>query len=217
MIRLDSDTKHILHCVLFITVIILFEIQSGGVKLWYNDDDIVIDATTKYGPVKAGFLYFLRILALLSLPQCICNFLGLTLYNAFNEKVTLKSTPLLAPFICIRTVTRGDYPDLINRNVMRNIQTCLSVGLENFIVEVVTDKPLSLPKHPRIREVVVPKEYKTKTGALFKVILLSFFVFYILYLLFCSFRQEHCNSVLKIIITFWVTTTGWCIWTRRPS
>lgn len=90
------------------------------------------------------------------------------MYNSFPEKVKLKGSPLLAPFVCIRTVTRGDFPDLVKRNVIRNMNTCLDVGLENFMMEVVTDKPIHLPKHPRVREVVVPSTYRTKSGALFK-------------------------------------------------
>lgn len=170
MFYLTSSQKHFLHCVLLITVILWFEILSGGIKLWYTDSDqVAIDPFVAYGQWTATALYILRILALLSLPQVFCNFLGLTLYNAFPDKVTLKGTPLLAPFICIRTVTRGDYPDLVRNNVNRNINTCLSVGLENFIIEVVTDRPVNLVKNPRIREVVVPADYKTKSGALFKV------------------------------------------------
>lgn len=48
------------------------------------------------------------------------------------------------------------------------MNTCLDTGLENFLIEVVTDKAINLPKHRRIREIVVAKDYKTKTGALFK-------------------------------------------------
>ena len=172
MFNLTSNQKHVLHCILLLSVILWFEVLSGGVKLWYTDSDQApVDPFTAYGQWTATALYILRVLALLSLPQVFCNFLGLTLYNAFLDKVTLKGTPLLAPFICIRTVTRGDYPDLVRNNVNRNINTCLSVGLENFIIEVVTDRPINLVKHPRIREVVVPPDYRTKSGALFKVIL----------------------------------------------
>jgi len=153
-------------------VILIFELLSGGLTLWYSDNDNPFqDPFASYGYLTTYALYILRFLALLSLPQVICNFLGLTLYNAFPDKVILKGTPLLAPFICIRTVTRGDYPDLIHNNVNRNMNTCLEVGLENFIIEVVTDKPVNLMKNPRIREVVVPSSYRTKTGALFKVML----------------------------------------------
>ncbi|CAG2114474.1 unnamed protein product [Medioppia subpectinata] len=169
MLSLSAGDKHILHCILLVSVIVVFEYLSGGLKLWYTDTDSApIDPFVAYGWWTAAGLYLLRVLALLSLPQVLCNFLGLTLYNAFNSKVTLRGTPLLAPFICIRTVTRGDYPDLIHNNVSRNLQTCLSVGLENFIIEVVTDRAIGLVKHPRIREVVVPTSYKTKSGALYK-------------------------------------------------
>jgi egghead protein (zeste-white 4 protein) len=170
MLSLSSTDKHILHCILLLSVIVVFECLSGGLKLWYTDADTVpIDPFVAYGWWTAAGLYLFRVLALLSLPQVMCNFLGLTLYDAFASKVSLRGTPLLAPFLCVRTVTRGDYPDLIRHNVNRNLNTCLAVGLENFIVEVVTDRAVGLPKNPRIREVVVPASYRTKSGAMFKV------------------------------------------------
>lgn len=165
--NLSSSTKHVLHCILCISVIAFFEITTGGIHLWkFSYDDI--DPTATYGYIGTFLLYLFRILTLLALPQCICNCLGLLLYNAFPEKVKLKGSPLLAPFICIRTVTRGDYPDLVRNNVTRNMNTCMDMGLENFMMEVVSDKPLNLPKHPRIREQIVPSSYRPKSGALFK-------------------------------------------------
>jgi beta-1,4-mannosyltransferase len=162
---INSTTKHILHC-LFLFSIILFFFLAGGTKR--GDDYVELDPWEKYGTFTTIFLYFIRILTLMTLPQMLCNFFGLVFYNAFPDKVVLKGSPLLAPFICIRVVTRGDFPDLVKRNVMRNMNTCLDTGLENFLIEVTTDKPINLPKHRRIREIVVPTDYKTKTGALFK-------------------------------------------------
>lgn len=45
---------------------------------------------------------------------------------------------------------------------------CIDAGLENFLIEVVTDKAVGLEHHRRVREIVVPPSYRTKTGALFK-------------------------------------------------
>lgn len=164
---LNSTAKHVLHCMLLGAIMIFFLISSGAIKL--NEDDfITIDPWVEYGTPWTIFLYTLRFLTFMTLPQMLCNFFGLIVYNAFPDKVVLKGSPLLAPFICIRVVTRGDYPDLVKTNVMRNINTCLETGLENFLVEVVTDKAVNIPKHRRIREVVVPKDYKTKSGAMFK-------------------------------------------------
>lgn len=126
------------------------------------------DPWVEYGFFITLFLYSIRYLTFLTVPQVLFNFLGLCLYNVFPEKVTLKGSPLLAPFICFRVVTRGDYPDLVKSNIMRNMNTCLDTGLENFSIEIVTDKALNLAKHRRVREVVVPTAYKTKSGALFK-------------------------------------------------
>lgn len=163
---INSTTKHILHCLLLFTLILLFFLTSGSAKA--SDDYVEFDPWEKYGNAYTIFLYTIRILTIMTLPQMLSNFLGLVIYNAFPDKVVLKGSPLLAPFICIRVVTRGDFPDLVKRNVMRNMNTCLDTGLENFLIEVVTDKAVNLPKHRRIREIVVPKDYQTKSGALFK-------------------------------------------------
>lgn len=164
---MNSATKHALHCALLIFVIIVFEVFSGGIKI--NEDSFTtLDPWATYGHIPTIILYLLRLLTFLTLPQVLFNFCGLVFYNAFPEKVVLKGSPLLAPFICIRVVTRGDFPELVKANVTRNMNTCLDAGLENFLIEVVTDKPINLTKHRRIREIVVPRDYKTKSGALFK-------------------------------------------------
>ncbi|PIO60313.1 hypothetical protein TELCIR_18193, partial [Teladorsagia circumcincta] len=76
-----------------------------------------------YGYTWTTFLYLLRFTALLVLPQCLCNLLGLVLFNAFREKVPLKAAPLLSPFVCFR------------ENIATNMKTCYDAGMENFIFE----------------------------------------------------------------------------------
>lgn len=161
----NNNTKHLLHCVLLFTVIIVFEISAGGVR-WEELEEF--NPWEYYGYPTTFVLYLLRLLTFLSLPQVLFNFAGLVFYNAFPEKVTLKGSPLLAPFICIRVVTRGDFPQLVRANVTRNMNKCTEAGLENFLIEVVTDKAVNLTAHQRVREVVVPTSYRTKSGALFK-------------------------------------------------
>lgn len=164
---LSSITKHIFHCCLLAIVIFAFEYASGVFR-WDSEPKRDFDPWTRYGYVGAATLYILRLLTFLSFPQVLFNFVGLTIYNAFPDKVELKGSPLLAPFICIRVVTRGDYPQLVKTNVTRNLNKCIEAGLENFQIEVVSDKPVGLMSHRRIREVVVPPHYRTSSGALFK-------------------------------------------------
>lgn len=169
MMFMSSRTKHILHCLLLITVIVVFELWTGGIKLSEKtQQSFQFNPWERYGYFWCSILYLLRTLTFLPFPQVLFNFIGLTFYNAFPDKVVLKGSPLLAPFICIRVVTRGDYPQLVRDNVTRNMAKCSEAGLENFIMEVVTDKSIGLPIHRRIREVVVPSSYRTKSGALFK-------------------------------------------------
>jgi len=82
--------------------------------------------------------------------------------------VDLNISLLKAPFICFRIVTRGDYPELVRKNVGHNMSLCNEIGLQNFIFEIVTDKTLNMPQERLIREIVVPADYRTKTGAKFK-------------------------------------------------
>ncbi|XP_057336045.1 beta-1,4-mannosyltransferase egh-like [Microplitis mediator] len=152
--------KHILHCCVFLTILI------GALKVRIN----------RYlsGNDRSDYSSFMilfnciKLVTLISLPQMLFCFLGLIMYDAFPGKVKLKGSPLLAPFINIRVVTRGDYPQLVKTGVKRNLKTCMDAGLKNFQIEVVSDKPIGLMSHRRIRELVVPSEYQTKTGALFK-------------------------------------------------
>lgn len=164
---LGSRTKHLLHCVTCLTWIIGFNVIAGGIRLGHRRFDNV-NPVEDYGLVLTIILYTIRFMSLLPLPLCVFEFLGLVFYNAFPEKPQLKNSPLLAPFFCVRVVTKGDYPDLVKGNLTRNINTCLDVGADNFLFEVVTDKALNLPKNARVRELVVPSTYTTKTGAKFK-------------------------------------------------
>nr|CAG4643243.1 EOG090X07AI [Ilyocryptus agilis] len=128
------------------------------------------DSFEVYGWFFASFLYLCQFLTLLALPQAVFNFLGFTVYNPFPHVVPspTQKSPLLVPYICFRVVTRGDYPELVRNNVNRNVNTCLDGGLINFVVEVVTDKSIGLSPTDRVREVVVPADYRTRSGAMFK-------------------------------------------------
>ncbi|MPC78995.1 Beta-1,4-mannosyltransferase egh [Portunus trituberculatus] len=139
-------TKHVAHVCLLLIVVFLFEVGAGG--LWGGTP-----TTAAYPPLVTLLFQLLRLLPLLALPQAVFNFLGFICFNAFPERAKLKGSPLLAPFLCLRVVTRGDYPDLVRTNVNRNLNTCLRVGLEKFMIEVVTDKKIDLPENQRIRQV----------------------------------------------------------------
>lgn len=127
------------------------------------------DPLIEYGIPITVLVHLCRLTILLALPQALFNLIGLTIYNAFEETVEVKYNNLLTlPFICIRIVTRGNYPDLIADSVDKNLSICQRVGLINFVIEVVTDNHLPLMSHPNVRQIVVPSSYSTSTGALYK-------------------------------------------------
>lgn len=169
MVVASPLVKHLCHCVLFLSLVLTFMWSIGAVRLTQWDPRYEhLNPWQDYGPLNYLILCLARIVALLAVPQQLFNFIGLLRYNAFPKAVTLKGSPLLAPLICFRVVTRGDFPDLVKTNVARNIRTCIETGLENFVVEVATDKAVGMPENRRVREVVIPREYKTRTGAMFK-------------------------------------------------
>ena len=55
-----------------------------------NKTEEAINPWEKYGLMPAAFLYFLRLLALLTLPMTFANILGLTIFNAFPDQPTSK-------------------------------------------------------------------------------------------------------------------------------
>lgn len=111
-----SKTKHFLHCLLFGTITTAF--ISASLK---NQSEIAIDPWIEYGPALTIILYILRFVPLVALPVMIFYALGLICYNAFPGKVKLQGSPLMSPLISFRVVTRGDYPDLVNSGVYKNM------------------------------------------------------------------------------------------------
>ncbi|CAF0754459.1 unnamed protein product [Rotaria sordida] len=176
MIFSSSNRRHIIHVCCFIIFIFVFEIIAGGInifplnKISSNLIVLISNPIEYYGLLLTIIIYFIRLLSLLPLPLVICHTCGLILYNIFPDRPELLNSPLLGPKIRIRVVTRGDYPDLVNTNVKRNLETCAKVGLDNFQIEIVTDKYINLHNLPinMVRQVVVPDTYRTKSGALYK-------------------------------------------------
>lgn len=161
--------KHVVHSVIMVAWIYTFY-QSA------TQNQSLIDPFDTYGVHLAVILIAVRLVSLLAFPQTLLNGVALLLFDTFRDRVKLKATPLEAPFICVRVVTRGLYPKLVDKTVRKNLNTLLEVGCDNFVLQVVTDCALNLPSYnqstgqanPRVKEVVVPPNYATKTGALNK-------------------------------------------------
>lgn len=178
MSTISSQCRHLIHVFSFILFIFFFEILAGGLNILPSstNTDLIKDPLKEYGLLLTIILYLVRLLSLLPLPLAICHSCGLIFYNVFPDRPKLQNSPLLGPKIRIRVVTRGDYPDLVRNNVRRNLTTCTNVGMTNFQIEIVTDKPINLTGLPlsMVREIVVPNDYRTKTGALYKSRALQF-------------------------------------------
>ncbi|XP_072395599.1 beta-1,4-mannosyltransferase egh-like [Diabrotica undecimpunctata] len=158
---LSSQIKHIVHCCAFFALF-------AFTYVFITQPSTNIDPWKEYGYIPSTVLYILSVLPLLGFPQLLFVITGLLYFNQFREKLTLNGDLLQAPFLCFRVVTRGDYPELVKKNVKRNLKKCQSLGLENFCFEVVTDSATGIIQENKIREIVVPKDYNTSSGALYK-------------------------------------------------
>lgn len=90
---------------------------------------------TNYGIILGLILILIRLVSLLAFPQTLLNFISLLIYETFQEKVNLKISPESAPVFIVRVVTRGLYPNLVEKTVAKNLETLLSVGCVNFEIE----------------------------------------------------------------------------------
>jgi egghead protein (zeste-white 4 protein) len=166
--------KHVLNIASFISIFLLFLKLTGFLDPTTNDTHT--SSTPSPPPPPPTYTYTftliltcLKLLGLSGLPISLCNLAGFLFYNISPpESNQPKRSPLLDPYFCIRIVTRGNYPELVRANVERNMTLCLDYGLDRFVIEVVSDRELALPKMPKLRELVVPEAYKTKRGTLFK-------------------------------------------------
>ena len=104
----------------------------------------------------------------MGLPITSVALAGCLFYKLFPDEPNLRGAPILNPFISFRVVTRGMYPELVRQNVERNLRICKKFRLKKFIIEVVTDRKVSLSKNAKVKEIIVPDEYCTSTGAKFK-------------------------------------------------
>ena len=140
----------------FYSMIIGHQSKSTSQRNLNNED---ISSQFCYGLM----LFFFMLLA----PQVIMTLTGLIFLSPFDKKdIKTRFSSKDLPFICIRVVTRGQYPKLVRKNVIKNLEVIKSCGIENFVVEVVTDQPLYIEEQLKddivhYKETVVPTNYKS--------------------------------------------------------
>lgn len=164
--------KHALHVSFFISILTLHLYLTGFfVRLSSLFDEMDTSDTSFSFTLGVFILTILKLFGLANFPISLSNLGGLMLYNISppeEKSPKQKQAPLLDPFICIRIVTRGTYPELVCANAIRNMKLCQEYGLDRFVVEVVTDRDVGLPKMSKVRQIVVPEHFKTKNGTMFK-------------------------------------------------
>ena len=122
--------KHLAHCLLMVTWIIFFVKSAQD-----HQEEAPKDIFDAYGSVKGIILLCIRLISLLAFPQTLLNFVSLCGYETFPDKVRLRYPLENVPLFIVRVVTRGLYPNLVEKNVKRNLETIYSVGCENFLIE----------------------------------------------------------------------------------
>lgn len=130
------------------------------------------DPLDAYGPKLTFWLYAIKIMTLIPMPLTLTILITSTFYNneCSSRRGLFNNVPKSSSnyTICFRIVTRGDYAQMVRENVQASIDLLKRVGLKNFKIEVVCNKPIYLPKLPNTLELVVPESYTTKTGVKYK-------------------------------------------------
>jgi hypothetical protein len=106
-------------------------------------------------------------LALLSLPHNI----QMLIFSLFYRKEKLSRTSISffpKVRICLRIVTRGDYPLMVKESVENILDLMKKFDFSNFLIEVLANKAIYLPRNEKVREIVVPNDYTTLNGSKYK-------------------------------------------------
>ena len=144
MTRLRTPSlQHGIHVIAYVMWVLYVTYNNLSSRLSVPDTDYQ-DPIVKYGPWITYFSIGVRLLSILILPQMFAMAVGFLLFDIRQQKPELKASVSLAPFICIRMVTRGLYATLVNQNVKSHMEVMNQLGLTNFSIEVVTDNPLKL-------------------------------------------------------------------------
>ncbi|XP_060567408.1 beta-1,4-mannosyltransferase bre-3-like [Ruditapes philippinarum] len=163
-------TRHTIYRIFFLIFIGIYCYVSSAVceKFYDESGPTILDAVQKYGYIWTILLYCMTISIYLNVPIAFFNMFGIVLYNPFKQVTRKLRSRNLQPFICFRVVTRGLFPNLVAEVTRRNIKTCKHFGITNFKFEIVTDAALGIQPSNYVREVVVPRDYHTTNGTLFK-------------------------------------------------
>ena len=130
---------------------------------------VPVNPIETYGYFYSLTNYFFRTLSLIViLPVSLYSIFGTLLCRKENQKTENQSHLSPDTKLCIRVVTRGMFPELIKSNLEKHKNLLKPFKTLQYTYEIITDVPLGLDKNTECYEVVVPKEYETKTGAKFK-------------------------------------------------
>lgn len=149
----------------------LLFVISMGLGLWFSvyiGSDLISD---RYEYEEVWWATLLRCLNFVVIIHVIPVIIGFLWYQKFNVSSNL-NVNITKPNIYVRYVTRGINSNLIQESIL-NIMSKTD-NHPNIKIEVVTDIPVVslfdefVSAGDKITEILVPKDYKTANGALYK-------------------------------------------------
>ena len=161
---IDNSLKHLFNLAFFIGFIAYGFYSMLNSKKISNKENNLQDYDIFSYSCYGLMLFFFCLIG----PQILMTLIGIVFLGPFNDnKTKAKFIASDLPFICIRVVTRGTYPQLVRENVVKNIEIVKECGIKQFVVEVVTDQPLNIKKWLNnyvqyFTETLVPVSYKSK-------------------------------------------------------
>lgn len=159
----------------YVSLLIIFGLYvTLGLKvaeiLYIENGPDFFDILLEKGWLLTLIMYSLTVPIYLAVPISVSNLSGIFFFNPFSNRkfITGAQVSKEIPFLCFRVVTKGLYSKLVQEVTDSNVKVVLSLGIQNFVFEVVTDNPLNLKTSNYVREIVVPRDYTTPNRTLFK-------------------------------------------------
>lgn len=158
---------HLVHCFILIFTMATMVFSYFSFHLEVKPHINMFEYYGYGGSIVVTCLHFLPVVP--ALMKITLSGIGILFYNCFNNTVSLRASLSKTPFICFRTVTRGNFPNLVRHNAIRNRNLCIATGLKHFQMEIVTDIEIrNLVNDKQVRQIVVPSNYQTPKGTLYK-------------------------------------------------
>lgn len=168
---IGRTTAHLLNVLILISYMILWNFFTRTYV--YPAPTVKLPSESRW--LRLSLAWFIRISLLIQLPFYCLSLFSFITYFPYDVIFGVKPAkrrfdPESLPLMVVRIVTRGHYRDIIEKSVATHKRLFEQAGVEKYLIQVVTENSLSLTTGTgeKVEEILVPTDYRTPHGTLFK-------------------------------------------------